>query len=337
MNWCGDSALDSDKYSVDAAILHDKQTCLRKVCLNSQWRLTKHRPKSLFDMLLRRGILQLGNGLSVDRVAAEAKTTFLEKAANPGLDLLGGRDPYTAAKGWVSLLETVLYGLSKTQIPVLHDPLPVKLTASIDYHFLSWADDSGQLHRFITVDQLDSDTLAREGHSWRTAGDICMARVPMVLHFIVIGRQQELGKFASAWSRIWRHPSPRLHVYKFAKPSGESWKAVYRTETDRSAAEWVEDAWSEGAILPLMQDILLEEPAEHIRLDTLSQITLEADASRRVVAEDWRSLPMSRGACDLFTPCVWQNCCYGYNTNQTVEIENIGLYTRRTVPVPTGG
>jgi hypothetical protein len=285
----------------------------------------------LFDTLLRRGILQLSASRPIAKIVLEARTAFLEKAANPGLDLLNGRSPYDCAMGWVGLLETVLYGLARTQIPVLHDPLPAKINGSIEYKFLSWADDSGQLHRWITVDQLDQDTLAREGHSWRTAGDICMARVPMMLHFIVIGRQQELGKFTSAWSRKWRHPSPRLHVYKFYKPKGESWKALYRLDTDIPAEEWVYDGWQENAIQPLLQDILLEEPPENIRLDTLAQITLEACEARKAIADDWRSLPMSRGSCDLFTPCIWQSACY---SKQVVEIDTIGLYSRRKIAVP---
>jgi len=323
------------EYSVDAAIIHSKQSCLRKVNLESEWRLTKFRPKSLFDMLLRRGILQLSANKPIQHVVAEASAAYLEKAANPGLDLLGGRDPYSVAKGWVAMLETVLHGLAKTQIPVLHDPLPVKLTASIDYKFLSWADDSGQLHRWVTVDTADNETIYREMHSWRTFGDICLARVPMILHLIVIGRQQELGKFTSAWSRIWRHPSPRLHVYKFSKPKGESWKAIYRQQTDWNAEEWVEKAWQENAIQPLLQDMLVEEPPENIRLDTLRQVVEEGIEARKATQEDWRSLPMSRGACDLYnTPCIWQSACY---SKQLVEIDTLGLYSRRTVPVLTGG
>ena len=87
------------EFSIDAATLHSKQACLRKVCLESEWRLTKFRPKSLFDMLLRRGILQLSANKPIQHVVAEASAAYLEKAANLGLDLLGGRDPYSAAKG----------------------------------------------------------------------------------------------------------------------------------------------------------------------------------------------------------------------------------------------
>jgi len=320
-------------FQIDAAILTDKQSCLRKVNLSQSWRLSRFRPKTLFDMLLRRGILQLSASKPIEQVASEARAAFLEKAAEPGLDLIG-RDPYQAAKGWISLLEAVLYGLARTQIPVLHDPLPAKLTGSTDWKFLSWADDSGQLHRWVTVDQLEQNTIFKEMHSWRTFGDLVMARTPMVLHFIVIGQQKELGKFSSAWCRTWQFPNFKNRYWLWNKPEQSGWKAVYRIDTDWTAEEWIDKAWEQKAIAPLLEDILVEEPPEHVRLDTLRQIAEEAVATKQTLAEDWRQLPMSRGACDLFLPCAYQNVCF---CKDFVDIESLGLYSRRKVPVLTGG
>ena len=323
-------------FQIDAATLAEKQLCLRKVNLGNEWHYRRYRAKSLFDVLLRRGILQLSQGKAVAQVAGEAKATFLEKAADPGLDLIG-KDPWTASKGWVSLLESVLHGLAKTTLPVLHDPNPAKLTASMEWRFLSWADDSGQLHRWTTVDALDRDALAREMHSWRTVGDLCLSRTPMVLHVIVIGQQKQVGHFASAWTRTWRHPAMPNLRWQFIKPEDSTtWNALYLCDIpDISVEEWVEMAWGQGALQPLMQDFLVEEPAEETRMETLRQITLEADATRKVLDSHWHELTMSRGACDLFVPCIWQPVCH---SQELVEIDTTGLYVRKKmVTVPANG
>src|SRR5882724_8561461 len=112
-----------DIFTIDASSLTDSQSCTRKLILGSKWRLSRWRPKSLFDTLLRRGIFALTMKDDVATVAATAKAKFLEIAADPGLDLIG-KDPYQAAKGWISLLDSVLHGLARTELPVLNDPKP---------------------------------------------------------------------------------------------------------------------------------------------------------------------------------------------------------------------
>jgi hypothetical protein len=324
-------------FQIDAAILHEKQSCLRKANLGHEWNYRLWRAKSLFDVLLRRGILQLSKGIAVAQAAGEAKATFLEKATEPGLDLIG-KDPWEASKGWTSLLESVLHGLAKSPLPVLHDPHPAKLTASMEWRFLSWADDSGQLHRWVTVDALDRDALAREMHSWRTVGDLCLSRTPMVLHVIVIGQQRQVGHFASAWTRTWRHPAMPNLRWQFLKPEDSTtWKPLYLCDIpDISAEEWVEMAWGQGALQPLMQDFLVEEPSEETRMETLRQITLEAVDTKKAIEAHWHELPMSRGVCDLFVPCVYQPVCH---SQELVDIESTGLYVRKkpiTVSVKQG-
>ena len=81
------------KFTVDAASLIDFQACRRRFILNSAWRLARFRPKTLFDSLLRRGILELTKQKDVAIVAADAKAVFLQRAADPGLDIIG-KDPY---------------------------------------------------------------------------------------------------------------------------------------------------------------------------------------------------------------------------------------------------
>jgi hypothetical protein len=317
------------RFTVDAASLNDFQVCKRRFILNSEWRLARYRPKLLFDLLLRRGILQLTKQADVAQVASAAKSTFLQRAADPGLDIIG-KDPYQAAKGWTSLLESALHGVSRTTLPVLHDPAPVQLTSSIDWRFLSWADDAGMLHRWITVESWDSDTLLRELHSWRTFGDLVMSGCPLVLHVIVLGQQRN-GRFMSPWTRTYVHPAMPSLRWRWTKPEDTSWKPVQLLDQKRlDVTEWIDQAWSQQAIQPLLQDQQVEMPPESVCRDTKYQIAREASDMFRLVNErtSYLAEPMSRGSCDLYSPCHFQSVCH---SAEPVDLVQLALYVPRKV------
>jgi hypothetical protein len=315
------------KFTVDAASLIDFQTCRRRFILNSSWRLARWRPKLLFDVLLRRGILQLTQQSEVEKVAAEAKAVFLERAADPGLDIIG-RDPYQASKGWTSLLESVLHGLSRTVLPVLHDPEPVRLTSDIDWRFLSWADDAGTLHRWVTVESWDDDTVSRELHSWRTFGDLVMSGCPMVLHAIVLGQNRN-GRFLSPWTRTYVHPAIPAFKWRWIKPEDTAWKPLQLLDQHRlDVSEWIDAAWSQGAIQPLLQDQQVELPSDSVCRDTRYQIIREASDMFRLIKEDrpYLTEPMSRGSCDTYSPCHYQPVCH---TAEPPDLVQLSLYVPR--------
>jgi hypothetical protein len=314
-------------FTVDAASLTDFQACKRRFILNSEWRLARWRPKLLFDVLLRRGILQLTKQVEVEKVAADAKAVFLERATNPGLDIIG-RDPYQASKGWVSLLESVLHGISRTVLPVLHDPPVAKLTSTIDWRFLSWADDSGTLHRWVTVESWDEDAISRELHSWRTFGDLVMSGCPMVLHAIVLGQNRN-GRFLSPWTRTYVHPAMPALRWRWTKPEDTSWKPVQLLDQNRlDVSEWIDQAWSQGAIQPLLQDQQVELPAESVCRDTKYQMSREASDMAKLIEErtSYLAEPMSRGSCDIYVPCSFQPVCH---SSEPVDLVQIGLYVNR--------
>jgi len=315
------------KFTVDAASIIDFQTCKRRFILNHEWRLARFRPKTLFDLLLRRGILQLTKQVDIAQVASDAKSTFLLRAADPGLDIIG-KDPYQASKGWTSLLESVLHGVSRTVLPVLHDPAPAKLTSSIDWRFLSWADDSGTLHRWVTAESWDSDTLSRELHSWRTFGDLVMSGCPMVLHAIVLGQNRN-GRFLSPWTRTYVHPAMSNLRWRWTKPEDTTWKPVQLLDQNRlDVSEWIDQAWAQGAIQPLLQDQQVELPPDSVCRDTKYQISREASDMMRLLEErrSYLAEPMSRGSCDLYSPCHFQPVCH---TPEPVDLTQISLYVPR--------
>src|SRR5258705_7349655 len=151
---------------LDAPTITDWQSCKRKYLLHKEWRPVKWRAHSLFDACLRQAIFAISNGKDAITMASDARAAFLLAAANPGLEVPQGSQPYTIAKDWCTMLETILRAVSRLTLLTLHEPAYVPLDQITVWQPLAWADDTGQLHRWITVDRWDEDTLYREMHGW---------------------------------------------------------------------------------------------------------------------------------------------------------------------------
>lgn len=295
----------NNEFTLNAAGLGDYQSCRRKYML-SAWKPSRWRAKLLADACLRKGIVQLARGAKGTKVAADARAQFLLKAADPGLDMIG--DPYREAKNWCALLEVVLRWMALQPLPQLKDVPPVKMDG-FTWQVSAWGDDTGMLHRWITVDSWDADALSRELHSWRTIGDICATGLPMTLHVIELG-QRRAGHHSAAWSRAFCNPGLASVRWKFIKPEDTKWKPVYFVDQRKmDAEEWVAAAEQERALTKLSHDVPVALPQPEQVADILRQMGLEATAMRTLVG-DYSAQPMSRPACDLYVPCAYQQVCY---------------------------
>lgn len=319
---------------VDAHQLSHYQACQRRHLLELDWYPNKWRAKSLFDRVLTRAILAISNGGDPIASAEEASTTFLEIAANPGLDLSYGANSYQIAKDWCAMLGTIPRALSKLMLLTLRPSSVVQINSTTSWRVQSPADDSGTLHRWVTVDRWNEDALAREMHSWHVFGDMAVLRAPLMLHAIEIGRMSK-GRRASSWARGWRHPSmPNINGVHFKHKDGSSysgWTPMYLAEqANITADDWVEAMWRDHAVEALVHHLTLNAPSDAVCDDTLAQILIEARrmdaAAQERGSTTWRALPMSRAACDGLVPCPFQWACYGDNT---IDLEVTGLYKRR--------
>jgi len=318
--------------SLDAHSLSAWQSCRRRYALESEWRAVRYRPKLLFDMLLRRAIFLLSSAKGdAATLAADAKATFLQSAANPGLDLAPGVDPYRLAKSWCGMFDTLLATIAKTPLLVVRELAPVRLSSSLEWTPCSWSDESQQLHRWVTVDSWDEDQAARELHSWRTIGDIAATRLPLMLHVIEIGRATKDGR-STPWSRAWQHPTIHNFAYRFRKPTGgelgSGWLPYHYNDMRDDADEWATRLLDDGEWQRITHHLLLNAPTDAQCAATMRDVMLESLDIRGLVDEDrlWHTLPMSRGACDGFVPCPWQPLCY---SPEIVPLESLGLYQRR--------
>ena len=273
------------------------------------WKPARWRAKVLFDACLRKGVMSLARGGKVEQVAADARSQFLLIAADPGLDMIG--DPYREAKNWCALLEVVLRWISLQTLPVLMD-VPTVRVDGLAWKVIAWGDDAAGLHRWVTVDSWDTDALSRELHSWRTIGDIVMTKRPMTLHVIELG-QHRAGKHIGAWSRTFYHPGLPNLKWRFNKPEDTSWKSVYFADQRvMCAEEWVTAAERDGALSKLSHELLVKVPNEAAVEDTIRQMKSEARAMQELLElrGTYRDEPMSRAACDLYVPCMYQPVCY---------------------------
>ena len=309
--------------------------CPRRWIFESQWRPRRWHPKALFDTILRRSILALSNGAPKQRVTLDAVAEYQRIAANPGLDIL--TDPWTLAGDYCAALRTILEALSRRTLLTLHPGPRVTLCDGLEWQVATWADDSGVLHRWATVESIDSDSLARELHSWSVFGDIAAAGVPMVLHLVEIGSVRN-GHRHSPWCRIFKHPAIPGR-YKFQSTQGRrlspGWQTLWLAEArDQDVGTWVDLMESDG--LDLMRSVNVTQPDPRVISAWREQVTRE---SGRMDAEaDPFSILMRRESCDWPVPCPWQVVCYNPQPPRVSQFGDLGciLVTNVTPAIPRG-
>lgn len=315
---------------LSAKSLTSLQRCPRQFLLEADFTPIRIRPKGLFDHILRSALVTLSNGAAAKDCAADARAEFLESCANPGMDLPRGADSYRIALDYCAMLDTILRSATKWRLPALSASPPVRLSGVSDWQPDAYADDAKTLHRIITVDGWGEGDRARELHGWGVVADLCLLNLPLIIHVIEIGRMRE-GRRASPWARAWRHPAmPNLRM-RFAKKDGgqsfKGWIAYYLADhRDESADDWVAQMEKEGAAQSAIHTLRVDPPDDATRGEVLSQLRVEASRASVLIAErgsaGWRAQPMSRGACDIPFPCVWQHACY----EPVTPPQNTGLY-----------
>lgn len=339
---------------IDAYGVTTFQSCPRRWLLEQSWRVIRWRPKSLFDHVLRQAIFAISNGADSAAEIQKSRTRFLSQAANPGLDVSEGQDSWVVANDYAGVLSTTLTAISRLTLLTMQrlSPLPLsefvattvnREMASSLWSPLAWSDESGTLHRWITVDHFDDDVLAREAHGWYVFGDIVTADAPLTLHIVEIGRISH-GRRASAWARAWRHPVI-AHRYKFVRKNSkghstslsDQWIPIYYADQPQpDPATWVDLMDADGITPTLLHHIPIAQPSEAVRRDTLGQLGRLAIQMSQLAGRDPHNpaagmqVEMSRGACDGILPCPLQEVCY--RERPAEGIAELGVVQRRAAP-----
>lgn len=313
----------------DSGFISDLQSCQRKFLLARDYMPSRWRPKSLFDRYLRMAVLASPS----DDLHSNVKTAFLERCANPGLNVRGGS--YAIAKEWATLLEVIVYSLPRMGLPEFRLGPIIALNSATAWKVSSLVDSVGRLHRFVTLERWNAMAVTRETHSWRTVGDAAVSGMPMVIHAIDIGRMKGDQRI-SDWTRGWHHPRfPNFRV-RFRHRDGSSfkgWKPVRLAESRIDVEMWADTLWNEGAARLMLHTLEIESPTEAQRLSVIQDILMEVARGKKLIEDSgsipWSALPMTRGACDGMSPCPFLDVCYGGISDPAAS----GLYQLR----PHGG
>ncbi len=323
------------------------QACKRRPFLYRNWAVNRRRPKQILDACLREGVIALSTGSSVALVRDEARARLMSEAAQPGMDLPEGVDPYVVASDLAALLDTCLTAISQLTLLSLHSLPPISLEGHA-YAPLSVADDSGSLHRWLTVDVWDDDALTRELHSWVTAGDMAVCDAPMTLHVVVIGQRRN-GRQQSPWCRA--HEQPIIRRLRFLRKNHHhdgkgserrpaippDWKTVWYSDMPSPDPEaWVAAMHRDEITPRLLLHPSIAEFTDAVRIQTIAQLSVIADEMERTSEslqsdtspEPAMSLPMSRSACDGMVPCPYRWACY--RPEPAEGIGEIGVYHPRS-------
>jgi hypothetical protein len=250
---------------------------------------------------------------------------FLSSAKDPGLDIYG-INVYTLAMDYTAIIRNILEHLSRVPLLKLYEIKPVQLSGGVSWRFLSHQDESGVLHRWDFVDFIPEDPTA-DLHSWEVFGDIAAANVPMMLHYVSIGRRSGAHQ-NSPWCRTFSHPTV-ANTFRFNKNSGdslkESWKPVYFSGNPKNtASKWVDLMEADNAIAPLIKHIHVKEISDENRGNFLTDVLQEASSMKEITSSvSPRLIPMGRYACDHPYACPHQAFCYSSET-----LDNVGVYKR---------
>lgn len=310
--------------TLSASKLSTLQRCPRRYRIESEHVYEKWQPKALFDALLRRGIFDLSSGADAKSATVKACTQFFNTAKSPGIDVLG-HDPYKVASDYTAMLQTVLEAVSRLELFVVQRRPNAKISDGVDWQFSGWQDQSGTLHRWITVDKWDQDRAISEAHSWQVAGDVAVGGCPMTLHIIEIGQMRN-GRRESPWSRTYKHPVI-ANRYQFKKKSGRElggeWTKLYFADSpDSDAKVWVDLMVRDGVIEELIKHCDIKQPSKENSNRTLVDIRQMAQKAQEISGSDLATIPMYRTACDGIVTCVHQLACYTDNFSFTGS----GLY-----------
>jgi hypothetical protein len=301
--------------SFPASGLTDLQTCPRRFLLSREFHPRRWRPKLLLDACLRKAILDMSSGLTVEEASGDAMSRFLQTSANPGIDVLG--NPYYVAKEWSVLLGVLVHAMQRVGIPnKLSEGSTVDIGDQVPWKLTALMDDSGILHRYITLDRWTKQRVDRELHSWFVAGDIAASARKLVLHVIEIGSVRD-GHRSSVWVRGWRHPKMFAHQLRFKKkmPTGDfsGWLPVRLASMGRSMymdlSEWVDRIWKDQAGEELIHSLEIQVPSEKERTQVLRDMREEYRRGKSL-SGSWKDVPMSRAACDDLVPCPYKLVCY---------------------------
>jgi hypothetical protein len=227
------------------------------------------RPKDLFITQFRSAIRNITvDGQSLDAATQEAVDGLMNAARNPGLDT---KHPYQTANSLASILKTSLARVHACSMPHLWEFPPIVLSDTVTHRCSALFEQTPRLHQWAAVESLARPMTQDLRRS--ILMDCAASGLPMILHVIEIGQQDESGRYRSPWCRCF--DNPRVARSWSFKP-GKEWQPVYFEDGKNEAGKWIALMESEG--VRLFKDVEIKqlsvEKAEEIKQEMINASVL---------------------------------------------------------------
>lgn len=278
-----------------ASLLISADRCFRREFLEREWELGVVKVQSELYSSIELGLTVLS-----DDPALAAADHLMDIAVERGLDT-NQQDLLDHAQHFAALAEIITWTLRTGDAWERVPSIPI---AGHMWH--SGAFSNGQtMRRVILVDRWDDERLLAESHSWAVAGECAVYGVPMDLYVVVLGSSRD-GKRHGPFSAGYTHPIAKNLRFKKrdGEDFGETWKKVFREQSDFTREEWLEQMTDDGVLGEYLEIHRVEcSPyAKEIRA------ALEARTSQ---IRETHVLPeVQLSAChDAIHPCPFRSCC----------------------------
>jgi hypothetical protein len=254
----------------------------------------------------------------------QAHDTVMDLAGKFGVET-SRPDPYDLMVHYAHLAEVLAR--------VVRQPETDPFTKVGTYKFYdpdSWLVAGGtRIMRLVIVDRWSDNRLQAELHGWRTIGDVCVTGLPMTLRVLVIGEQVN-GRRHGYWTKAKQHPYTKQLRWKRTRGDqelGESWKTVWREQSQVSADKWIEGMARDGVLRESAFEVKVKVPEQYQRDRVLEDITRISDEMQALRAGKVTP-PMTRSACDAVIggPCRLQCVCYAPTE---IRLDETGMFERR--------
>mgnify|MGYP001608439154 CR=1 FL=1 len=277
---------------------------------------------------MRSAILGLSTGVEKQLISVKTVNAFLQQVKSPGLLRTEGIDTFKLAMDYAAMIRTQVEYFSRVTLLSFTKPKPITINSNTLWLPLSFAAESGALHRWRFVDYANDDAIMTELHGWELFGDLVLSGMPMTLHMVSIGRRDR-DHHTSPWCKAYKAPS--FNMYKFQKKSGgglsDNWKPIYfADDIDLDPSDWVDQMIEDDVITSLISHINVTEPYECHKLNFRRDLDYEVGDIQCNMPVPWYELPMGRGACDKPFICPHQELCYSLDPK--AELEGNPLYEK---------
>ena len=269
-----------------------------------------------------------------------AENELLSIAASPGLDITGP-NVYSAAMHTAKIAGIVSVALRSASTapwkPVGDAVVPGGHPEAHAWRSACYDAGDGHPRRVVLVDRWSDDRKAQEIRSWRTIGEACALKSPIMLTAVTIGSPKD-GRRISPWTRCYQHP--RNRTYRFKRKTsqedfGATWKPIWREDSGFPTAEWLTRMQKDGCMADAVQTCSVPVPprrGDYVR--EIQRIALDIERWQERVGE---TPPMRLAGCYGFSPCIFIPVCHGASAPVPENYHFKVLQGKASLPdVPSG-